>query len=943
MQYPKKLIEVALPLDDINAAASREKSIRHGHPSTLHLWWARRPLAAARAVLFAQLVNDPSEGRTKEEAQHEREKLFKIIRELVKWENTNNEELLAQARDEIRKSWRETCQLTGENPEKLPPFLDPFSGGGSIPLEAQRLGLEAHGSDLNPVAVMIGKALIEIPPKFAACIPVGAISKKSKTQKEINSTEWPGTTGLAEDVRRYGAWMREEAFKRIGHFYPQIDLPKEHGGGKATVIAWLWARTVASPNPALNGVHVPLVRSFWLSKKKGKEVWVDPVISADGMDYHFEVRTGQDKPDIEGTMNRKGGICLLSGSPMPFTYIRAEGKAGRMGNQLMAVVAEGKKGRIYLEPTQEMEILAKSVKATWKPQNDLPKNPRDFKTPNYGMNTFAELFTPRQLVALTTFSDLVLEAREKVIADAKAAGWFDDGKGFNDEGNGATAYGDAVAVYLALGVSKLTDYNAVLVSWSNSRDQAAHVFTKQALPMVWDFCEVNPFAQAAGDLLISLRSMTKTITSFVAKNIGYGYQKDAQKLVSKSKFIISTDPPYFDNLSYADLSDFFYVWLRRSLTSIFPDIFSTLLVPKSQELIASPYRHGSKEKAEKFFMEGMSRAIHNMAFNTHPAFPVTIYYAFKQSETKKEGTASTGWETFLEAVMKAGFAITGTWPMRTERSTRSVSIGTNALASSIVLVCRKRPDDADIISRKQFQRELSNTLPDALEDMIGGKEGNSPIAPVDLAQAAIGPGMKVFSQYTQVLEADGTPMSVRTALTFINHEIDDYFVQTEGDMDADTRFCVDWFQQYGFNSGPFGEADVLGRAKSISVAGLQETRVIKASGGKVRLSKVSEYPKHWEPRLDKRISIWKACHYLNHALQTSESNAGKLLADMPDKAEPIRQLAYRLYTLCERKGWAEEARIYNELITSWLAISEARTSETFQEIERDDEQHRIEM
>lgn len=931
MEYPKKLIEVALPLDDINTASAREKSIRHGHPSTLHLWWARRPLAAARAVFFAQLVNDPGgkrgygkyKGQTKADAQKERERLFQIIRDLVKWENTTNEKVLEKARVEIRKSWQETCDITGEDPEKMPPFLDPFAGGGSIPLEAQRLGLEAHASDLNPVAVMINKAMIEIPPKFAGKAPVGPLHS-GYTKAKVET--WGGARGLAEDVRRYGHWMRGEALKRIGHLYPQVDLPKKYDGGKATVIAWLWARTVASPNPAMNGVHVPLVSNFFVSTKKGKETWVEPVI--EGNTYRFAIRHGMPENSDEiksGTKLGRGANfkCILTNTPIAPDYIKAEGKAGRMGSRLMAVVAEGKGGRIYLPPDEEMEKVAGKALPEWRPSGQVPPRLTGGTCYGYGLTSWDLLFTPRQLVALTTFSDLVQEARENVIFDAQSAGWLDDGKGLNDGGTGATAYGDAVAVYLAFAINKMADRGSTICSWDSSRDSTRNTFGRQAIPMTWDYAESNPFSDSTGNFLNGINWAINVLKNMGNSYCGVACQIDATQNYNKKKIIISTDPPYYDNIGYADLSDFFYVWLRKTLKNIFPDVFSTMIVPKEAELVATPYRHGSKKKAETFFMDGMTQAVKNMANSCHSAFPVSIYYAFKQSDTAESGTASTGWETFIFAVIEAGFFITGTWPMRTELGNRMIGRGTNALASSIVLVCRKKDPNADTISRKQFLRELEDALPEALEDMIGGKEGASPIAPVDLAQAAIGPGMAVFSKYEAVIEADGTPMTVHTALTLINKAIDEYFTHAESDMGPDTRFCVDWFQQYGFKEGPFGDADVLARAKGTTVDGVRQAGVVESGKGKVRLLKVSEYPADWDPGTDLRTPAWEACHHVCRALKESETQAGALLAKMPEKAESIRQLAYRLYTLCERKGWAEDARNYNELITSWHAIVEA--------------------
>ncbi len=945
IKAPKKLIEVALPLDDINAAAAKEKTIRHGHPSTLHLWWARRPLAVARAVLFAQMVNDPGgergwyKGKTKSQADAEREELFKIIRDLVKWENTNNVEVLERAREAIRSSWRETCELNkdkpGFDPDKLPAFHDPFAGGGAIPLEAQRLGLEAHASDLNPVAVLINKAMIEIPPRFAGRPPVGPIPKEDK-QKRMTQ-DWPGATGLAEDVRRYGHWIREEALKRIGHLYPPIEVTaemaeerpdlKQYVGKNLKVIAWLWARTVKSPNPAFAHVDVPLASSFLLSTKKGKEAWVEPIINGD--QYQFEIRVG--KPPAEaksGTKLSRGAKfrCLLSGSPIDPKHIYAEAQAGRMGSRLMAVVGEGQRGRVYAPPTGEMEHVAAKAQPLWKPGLAMPENPRWFSPPLYGLTTYGDLFTPRQLVALNTFSDLVGEACERLRSDALSAGLPDDGKALRNGGSGANAYAESVGVYLAFAQSKACNRNTSLCLWEHRMDRLVATFGRQALPMVWDFAETNPLAGAGGDIYGTVKSVSEVIDKqFHLDQRGIAVQADAVKQGVAHGTIVSTDPPYYDNIGYADLSDFFYVWLRRSLRSVFPDLFATLAVPKAEELVATPYRHGNKETAEAFFLDGMTRAMRHLAEQTHAAFPVSIYYAFKQSEKKgTEGIASTGWETFLDALFRAGLTVNGTWPVRTEQPKGLRAFQQNALASSIVLVCRKRDPKAQTISRREFQRELRGEMPEALETMIGGKTGTSPIAPVDLAQAAIGPGMGIFSKYAAALEADGTPMSVHNALVMINKEVDDFLNPSCSGFDADTLFCSAWFDQYGWSTAKFGEADVLARAKGTSVDGVAQSGVVKSGGGTVGLLKWEEYPTDWDPTEDNRPPVWEACHQLIRALnQQGESEAGRLLAGMPERAEPMRQLAYHLYTLCERKKWADDARAYNELITAWHGIVEA--------------------
>jgi putative DNA methylase len=657
-----------------------------------------------------------------------------------------------------------------------------------------------------------------------------------------------------------------------------------------------------------------------LFNKEGKEAYVEPVIGKSG--YRFTVRTGKPK-DAESTKKgstagkRNAFRCLISNVPITYDYIRQEGKAGRMGERLMAIVAESEHGRVYLSPFEVMEAVVNQPKPEWAPENLLPENPRDFKTPNYGLTKFSDLFTSRQLLTLTTFSDLVQEARERAKCDAQAAGRPDDGKPLAEGGTGATAYADAVGTYLGLAVSKETVFLVTQARWRAGEGKSAPAFGRQALPMVWDFADLNPFAGAGGDFKGIIEGIEKTLQNSPTTAPGNANQANAATQEISYDRVVSTDPPYYENIGYADLSDFFYVWLRHTLKPIFPALFSTLAVPKADELVATPYRHGSKENAEIFFLGGMTKAMSRLAEQTHPAFPVTIYYAFKQSESDDDQTANTGWDTFLEAVIRAGFAITGTWPMRTENKTRLVGMITNALASSIILVCCKRETAAPTISRREFLRELNAVLPEALLDMTQGGI-NSPVAPVDLSQAIIGPGMAIFSKYAAVLEADGKPMTVRTALQLINRFL------AEDDFDHDTQFCMHWFDQNGWAEGNFGEADVLARAKGSSVRGVSSAGIIESGKGIVRLLRYSEYPSNWSPDKDSRKGIWEALHHLIRALQNEgESSAGGLLARIPSLIEPVRQLAYRLYTLCERKGWAEDARAYNELIASWQAIEAA--------------------
>ncbi len=902
---PKKLIEVALPLEAINAESAREKSIRHGHPSTLHLWWARRPLAAARAVIWSSLVDDPSshpEQFPTEEAQNaERQRLFGILEQLVKWENSNNPEVLEAAKAEILRS-------TNHNP---PALLDPFAGGGAIPLEAQRLGLEAHAHDLNPVAVMINKAMIEIPPKFAGQSPVNPDEAVRR-----NADTWPGATGLAEDIRYYGEWMKSQAFKRIGHLYPKVKIPKEQGGGEATVIAWIWARTVKCPNPAC-GCEMPLVRSFMLSKKKGKEAWVEPSFENGKTNYtvHHE-----GKPKLEGTVSRKGAVCACCGTPVEFPYIRNEGKSGRMGSHLCAVVAESKGGRIYLSPDAEQLITAQVERPEDYPDAVLPHNPRDFKTPNYGMEYYADLFTNRQLTALTTFSSLVQEAQKKAESDAVAAGMSDDHIALSKGGIGAYAYSEAIGVYLAFGVSRLADISNALCRWEISKTQVRNLFGRQAIPMVWDYAENNVFAGAAGDYTTSLGSIVRVINNFMATSPGIAKQFDAQSDCKLRNIMVSTDPPYYDNIGYADLSDFFYIWMRQSLKNTYPELFRTMLVPKAEELVATPYRFdGSVEKARDFFEDGMYRTCCQIYQYARDDVPVTIYYAYKQSDTDIEDTesktASTGWETMLSAIIQAGFAITGTWPMRTEMANRSIASGTNALASSIVLVCRKRPADAPRTTRRNLIAELRRELRPALK-----KLQSSNIAPVDLAQSAIGPGMGVFSKYAQVLESDGSPMTVRNALQIINQELDLYFNEQDGELDANSRFCVDLYTQNAFNDIKFGDADTLARAKNTSVAALAAKDVLYAQKGIVHLLERQNLPDQVNPREE---MIWLLCQQLTYKMETGGIEAcaavvAPMLGSAPERA---RALAYRLYTIAERKNWAQEAYAYNALVVAWPDIN----------------------
>ncbi|WP_144794193.1 DUF1156 domain-containing protein [Microbacterium paludicola] len=901
--YKKKLIETSLPLEAINAEAAREKSIRHGHPSTLHLYWARRPLAAARAVLFAQLVDDPAsrpeEFPTIETQDAERARLHALMEKLVVWENSNDENLLEQARNEIRKS----------NNGELPAVLDPFAGGGAIPLEAQRLGLEAHASDLNPLAVLINKALIEIPPKFAGLAPVfpGAASTR---------TGWARTEGLAEDVRRYGEWMRDEAEGRIGHLYPRV---KAEGGTEHTVIAWIWARTVKSPNPA-NPIDVPLVRSWWLSKKKGKEAWVRAEIVEGRIRYEVRHDANGPKGDEDGTVGRLGAVSIADGTPMDLKYVRAEAKAGRMGAHLIAVVGLGTRGRVYVSPSSEQIQAASIERPDGIPLAELPAQAPSFRVQAYGFELWADLFTNRQLVALTTLSDLVSDAREKALDDAIKAG-RPSGDRMEAGGIGAEAYADAIATYLAFAISRTTNKLSSICSWDSSVKMEAvrGVFARQALPMTWDYAEANPFADSSGSYLNDVDWVSKAIDKVPAVGAGDARQADAASR-SYESFVISTDPPYYDNIGYSDLSDFFYVWLRRTLREVYPKTVGTMLTPKAEELVANPYRHDGRAGAEKFFVHGFNSVFSRIRESANLSVPLTVYYAYKQQDTRDSGTASTGWHTLLDGLIDSGWEITATWPMRSELANRMIASGTNALASSIVLACRPRPADAPTTTRRAFVAALKSELPEALRTLMQGA-----IAPVDLAQAAIGPGIAVFSRYSRVREADGSDMSVKDALVLVNSTLDEVIGDQESDFDGDTRFAIKWYRQYGWSQENSGIADQLARSSDTSIGALERGGIFEAKGGKARLLAPSALDGAWDAATDDRVSVWEATVRL--AAVMAKHGADKVAELIPTvqtrvNLDAIKELGFLLFHEAEKKRDSKDAGLFNGLVGAWGDLNE---------------------
>jgi putative DNA methylase len=916
--YRKKLIEVSLPLPEINDASAYDKMPGIGpHPKGIHHWWARLPLPTARAMLFASIVDDPSERPdlfpTDASQNLERERLFEIVRKLMDKQLHAHPEVYAAAHAEMMKH----CDA------ELPAVYDPFAGGGSIPLEASRLGFKAYAADLNPVAVLLNKCNLEL---ATACI--GAAPINPEHRKRIGgSIEWRGTQGLAADVRYYGAVVRTRAHKKIGHLYPNVRLSDELGGDDATVIAWIWARTVASPNPAAQGKHVPLMSTYWLSSKKGNQVWLVPVIDKQRMSYRFDVQSGvpNDTNSIKcGTKSgRKGFRCLLTDSPMDFEYIRQQFREGKTGNKLIAIVAAIPRGKTYLPASSEQEAIAIAVQPVGFPDTDLPEEALGFRVQNYGVKHHWQMFTPRQLNAMVTFSDLVIQVFDDVANDARSAGLS------NAQ---AITYARTVVTFLALAIDRCADFNCAFSTWKPSGQQQMHLFTRQAIPMVWDFAEANLLGdkaicwQNAVDICASavevLHAKGEPISSGSARQVDAATGADGI-----TGFIVSTDPPYYDNIGYAALSDFFYVWLRRTLGSQYPDLCNTVLVPKSPELTASPERFGgNKEKAKQHFESGFRRAFTALREKMDPRFPLTVYYAFKQDDEVSgvdeeiENVVvdlTTGWETLLEALSNSGFQITGTWPVRASQAWRMRAMGSNALASYIVLVCRPRSTHATLATRKDFVGRLRQELPRAVRNL---QHGN--IAPVDLAQAAIGPGMATFTEYFKVVESDGKPMSVRTALGLINQTLDEVLAEQEGEFDSDTRWALSWFEQFGMEEGPFGDAETLSKAKNTAITGLQEGGVIVAKGGKVRLVKRPDLPKAWNPTTDKRLTVWEVTQHLIHRLeQQGETGAAELIGQLGGIAEVARDLAYRLYSTCERKKWAQEALAYNSLVVAWPELT----------------------
>lgn len=920
-RYRKKLIEVALPLPEVNDASAYDKMPGIGpHPKGIHHWWARLPLPTARAVLFTSVVDDPSAHPDRwptEDAQNaERERLFDILRRMMGKRLHEHPEIYAEARAEMLRH----CN------GNLPRVYDPFAGGGSIPLEANRLGLEAHAGDLNPVAVLLNKCNLEIAPRWSGRPPVNP-----EDRKRIGGTQsWRGTHGLAADVRYYGRRIRERALEKIGHLYPSVRLPKENGGGDADVIAWIWARTVASPNPAARGKHIPLISTYWLSTKKGSEAWLDPKVDRQKGTWRLDVCTGTpEAPDKvkAGTKNGKGGFrCLLTDTPVSFEFIRDEGSAGRLGYAMVAIVADGAGGRQYLPASTQQIEAANQANPSGFPDTDLPHEALGFRVQNYGIRKHWQMFTPRQLGAIVTLSDLIRAIQEEIRQDAAVAGLAAQDP---DE------YGATVVTFLALALDRCADYNNSLCRWVPQTQKVENLFGRQAIPMLWDFGEANILGESVGGWKTVVERVADCLAAIAVVGAipGKAQQIDAPSGADAlDRLLVSTDPPYYDNIGYAALSDVFYVWLRRTIGDLYPDLFSTVLAPKTEELTASPERfEGDKAKAKEHFETGFRKAFTALRDKMDRRFPLTVYYAFKQAdeesgasddnEVEQRGKIdlTTGWETLLDSLISSGFQITATWPVRASSTWRMRALGANALASYIVLACRPRPADASQTDRRSFLAELKRDLPAALRHL---QQGN--IAPVDFAQAAIGPGMAIYSRYSRILDSRGNPMSVRAALSLINQTLTEVLSEHEDEFDADTRWAIAWFEEHGFAEGDFGRAEVLSKAKVTSVAGLEHADIVVSKSGRVRLLRPDELSKNWDPSTDKRLTVWEITHHLVrvyfHEKAGDEATAA-LLRKVGSRGGVARDLAYRLFDVCEKKKRSQEAQAYNALVLGWPEVA----------------------
>lgn len=845
------LIEVALPLERVSRAAVREHQ-RAGSP--LHLWWSRKPAAACRAVLLASLLPDPGDAAG-------RARLLDLVAAVA--EAGPGAPALAEARALLR---------AGDPP---PVVLDPFCGTGAIPAEAQRLGLAAVAADLNPVAVLAARALLQVPDRFAgrpACHPGAAAAGGGRLE------------GLVADVRAYAADVGAAAHAAIGEAYP----PDAAG---RPVVAWIWARTAPCPNPAC-GLPMPLLHAFTLAAPPARPAWLLPGAG----DGPWRVGGPGDPSPPPGTVTRTAARCLHCGTLHPLRAIRERARDGGLGQRLVCLVVRTGRGKAYAEADAVQAQRAAQVRAPGGPDTDLPEAALGFGTANYGLRRHRDLWTPRQLLALGTFSEQVRAIRARASADARRAGW-PDGEPLRAGGRGALAYGEAVSLYLALALDRAAARWCTFARWHRTRENVEHPFATPGLPMPWDFAEANPFAETAGGWGAAVEAVARALAAAPAAEADVPpaecVQADAASPApGRGGMLVCTDPPYFDKVPFADTADLFYVWLRPTIGDVYPDLFRTVLTPKAEELVADPHRFGGAEAARARFRERMTASFTTLRAAAGP-HPLCVFYAF-QERSGAAGTA-VGWEVVLESMVAAGLQVTGTWPLRTEHAQRLRTKASNTLASTIVLVCRPRPADAHRIPRREFAALLRRELPGALAALAEGG-----VSPADLAQAAIGPGMAVFTRFSAVLDGEGT-LGVGEALRLIADSVEAHLDKATADLDPLTRLCLAWADLHGFAPGPFGEAEVLARAKDARLEDAAAEGIAAVQGGQVRLLPAGDLA---APRRAP-ASAWAALH----RRMAGDGAPGPAAA--PWAAAPLRALAHGLYAIFDRRGEGARAAAYD--------------------------------
>jgi putative DNA methylase len=873
----RKLIEAALPLDAINAASRADKDRKTGTIRNIHKWFAPMPTPAWRALLFASVVDDPG-------TAEEREALWSLIEELVaSGPEPPAESVLARAKNAIRTS-------VGHD---VPLVLDPFCGGGSTLVEALRLGLPARGSDLNPVPTLISRALVTLLPTVSGQGPF------SESHGQV-AMSGDGRAGFVTDVLAYAEGVRESAQRALAANYPQSPAGN-------TVYAWLWARTALCSNPAC-GKRTVLATSWWLSKRKGERAWLLPATTRDSDEVEFRIETAGDGPVPPPKTGRGATFsCLHCAASIGEEHLAREGEHGRLAVRLLALACiDGEKKRTFELPDETQTLAAYGVQED-PALRDLNVSDGGGRQ-RFGCDTYADIFLPRQALALDTFARAVDGVRDRVIGDGA-------------DGN----YADTVATFLGLCVGRLAHANSSQCRWNVAATgfipKIEPAFGRHDLPMSWDFAESNPFAGSVGDWNQVVKTALRAVRLAPLTGSAATGLADARRAIPESErgqVLVATDPPYFGHIDYSELSDYFYIWLRRALRRVHPDLFSVLVPPRRDELVALPSRHdGSSAGAYNYFVSGFTEVFRNLCQGQDERFPMLIVYAHREGE---RGTA--GWEAMLEAVLAAGLMVVGTLPLHATRNQRMTGLGTNALATYVVMVCRPRPDDAARITRQDLVRLLRAELVDAVSEFQAAS-----IAPVDLAQAVIGPGMQIYSRHGAVLETDGSRVNVGAALSVINRTLAEIIDEQEADLDAPSRWAVTWYEQHGLESASFGEADQLARAKGTSADELVRAGIVDSGGNKVALIPRDEMPDEWSPATDAIPTAWEAVQHLVVALSVGgEQQAAATYRTLGQLADPARELAYRLFRVAEGAGLSDEALAYNGLVTSWSEIARLAAS-----------------